>query len=219
MSEKTRAHVPQSFLEYQAVYREPVFDLNRFYSQISSSMFHAFQEWNLKLENISSKLNPANASEISIVAALLKGRVNFQVGLGSASLLVNAPNWQEAALIIKMANAGIYSMKNAIGIEINSQRASIAMHIQSESAPIRDRLSDVLRLDLIPLLGVGDRGYGLSIYKDDVTWLIDVSAHFPEALFVKIDRTFDAKTPLQQIAEQLSQDEAKLFDLLRLEVD
>ncbi len=57
------------------------------------------------------------------------------------------------------------------------------------------------------------------MYKEDLVWVVDTSAQFPGGLFVKIDRSFEPKVSLSEIASQLKEDEEKLFDLLGLGVE
>ncbi|HEV1994719.1 MAG TPA: hypothetical protein VGR03_10340 [Candidatus Acidoferrum sp.] len=216
---KTAARVPSSFLEYRAFYKERFFDIQNQYSQVASSVFRAYKDWNIRLENITYKQNPLNFGEISLSVAVPGDRIVLNVGLAGVSVNVSNPDWEEAERIVKAVDIGIAAVKTATGLEIGSQRAVLAMHLQAISGTLSDRVLDLVRIDANLLPGKGTRGFGVSVYKDDLTWLVDMSAFFQGALFVKMDRLFGPDVSLGDIGAQLNQDEQKLFEMLRLEVE
>jgi hypothetical protein len=60
-------------------------------------------------------------------------------------------------------------------------------------------------------------GQGLILHRENAMILIDNSAAFANGLFVRIHRTFDNATGIEQIARVLLGDEHKLWDVLGLE--
>ena len=48
---------------------------------------------------------------------------------------------------------------------------------------------------------------------------MDASTVYPDALFVRIQRTFGSGVALDKIIAQLNADETKILELLRLEVE
>ena len=219
MLDKVHADVLSSFLDYRVAYREPVFDFLRLYGQISQSVFRAFREWNVTIENISSKQNPNSLSDISTTFTLPGGRIAFSVGLGMSNLFVSNPNWSEAGMIAKVAQAGVTAVVGATGAIVDQQKASIAMHLRPTAGSIKDAVSNLLRLSADELQTEDVRAYGVSIYRKDSTWIVDASATYQDALFMRIDRIWDSQMPLDEGAAQLQADETRVLDLLRLEVD
>jgi len=216
---KTPARIPISFLEYRMEYGEPFFELQKLYSLIAAGLFEAYKNWNVRLENIAFKQNPSNLGEVSLSVALPGGRYVLNVGLAATSFIVSNPYWQEAETIQKAAETGISVVRTATGVSVKSQRATLGMHLQAVTGQIAEFPGELMRVDHNILPGKGSRGFGISVYKEDLTWVVDTSAQFPGGLFMKIDRSFEPKVSLGEIASRLNEDEEKLFDLLGLEVE
>jgi hypothetical protein len=215
---KTPARVPYSFLEYRVEYEEPFFELQKLYSQIAAGIFQAYKEWNVRLENITFKQNPSNLAEVSLSVAFPGGRYVFNAGLAGASFNVSNPYWEEADAVLKAAETGISAVRSAMGISVKLQRVVLGVHLQAITGLIADRVGELVRVDHNLLSGKGGRGFGISVYKEDLAWVIDTSAQYPGGLFVKIDRLFEPKVSLSEIASLLNHDEKKLFELLSVEV-
>jgi hypothetical protein len=219
MPEKIHADVALSFFEYRVFYRDAFLDFTKLYKDVVGGVFRSLGEWNVSLDNVIIKQNPNNLGEVSISFVLPGNRIVFAVGLGASQLLVTNPYWDEAEAIIKIGRAAISAVQGAAGIEISKQRASILMHLRPASGSIKDPVSSLVRLDPRSLPGTEIKAYGISVYKEDCTWLVDASASYPDALFVKIERTFGPSVRLEEIALQLKEDEKTILGLLKLEVD
>ena len=219
MAGTTHAATPLSFFEHRAIYREPMLQVPNLYSNVSQAVFKAFHEWNVQLEHVSYKQNPVNLGEISVTFALLAGRIDFTVGLGASHLLVRDPNWSEVDLVTRIAKAGIRAAVDSAGVTVTQQRSTIAMHLKPVSGQIKEFVTGLMRPTEGLLTGEDVLGYGFSLYKQDSSWVVDTSAVYPEALFVRIQRLSGAGASFEQIAATLREDETSLFGLLRLDVD
>lgn len=219
MPERIHAEVLSSFLEYRADYREPILDLLKFHGQIAPSVFHALREWNVTLESVSLKQDPANLNEVSAAFALLGGRVSLRVGLGTTGLHASNPNWSEATLLCRIAQAGVESVIKAGAVIIQQQHATVGMHIRPLSGALRDVVSKAVGLHAPELQGGDVRAYGVSVYRTDSAWVVDASALNPEALFIRIDRLDRSGASIEDIAAHLRKDESAVLDLLQLRAD
>ncbi len=217
MSEKIHADVLSSFLDFRAVYQDPIFDFLRLYGQISQSVYRAFRGWNVTLDNISSKQNPANFGDISTTFSFPGGRIAFSVGLGACSLGVANPDWSEANMVAKIAEAGISALRQVAEVTIGQHKGSIGIHVKPSTGSIKDVVSNLFTLR-VDELGSNVRAYGLSIYREGSSWVVDASVVYQDALFIRIDRTWGPGVALDQAASQLNADEARVLDVLRLEV-
>jgi len=219
MSGTTHADIPLSFLEHRAVYSEPMLQVQRLYSDVSQAVFQAFRDWNVALENVSYKQTPVNLAEVSVAFALLGGRLGFTVGLASASLLVKDPSWSEADLVTSIAKAGIGAVVQSGAVTVAQQRSTIAMHVKPVSGQIKEFVAGLIRPSEPALTAEDVRAYGFSMYRQDSSWVVDTSASYPDALFVRIERVSGPNVSFEQIASTLRQDESTLLGLLRLDVD
>lgn len=218
MPPRVHANVPLAFLEYRLAYRDRVLDSLALYKEVPSAVLPAFREWNVVLENVTSKQNPANLGEVSVSFALIGAKIIFTVGLGNIHILVTNPNWGDSETIIKVAKAGIAAVHVATGTETGSQRASLAIHLQPTTGVLKDFVAGFLRADLEEFVQPGIKAFGVSVYREDSSWVADASAAFPGGLFLKVERIFGSGVPLEKIAVQLKEDEDRLLGLLNLEV-
>ncbi|SRR6266851_3126948 len=216
---KTPARVPYSFFEYRIEYQEPFFELQKLYSHVAASIYQAYKEWNVRLENITFKQNPLNLAEVSLSVAFPGGRYVFNAGLAGASFNVSNPYWEEADAILKAVETGISAVRSSMGISVKLQRAALGIHLQAKTGPIAGRVGELVRIDHNLLSGKSSKGFGISVYKEDLAWVIDTSAQYPGGLFVKIDRLFEPKVSLGEIASLLNHDEKKLLELISIEIE
>lgn len=219
MPEKSHAEVPFAFLEYRATFKDPIFEAWDKHGAIVRAAYNAFRGWNINLENISGKQQPANAGEIQVTFNLLNGRVLFNVGLGFASIFVTNPSWEEAELITKLARSGMEAVRDSAKAEIEKQLITLAMHLKPEGRSIRELTSQFVRTDVLGVMGNKVRAYGFSVYQENSLWVVDASALYPDALFARITRTFGPAIPFEEIAAGLRKDEDNLLELLELRVD
>ncbi|MBI4662282.1 MAG: hypothetical protein HY735_25970 [Verrucomicrobia bacterium] len=219
MSEKTKAKVLLAFLEYRAFYREPLFEAWGQHGTLVHALYRAFWEWDLRLENITAKESPANASEIQVNFHLPNWKAVFFLGIGSAGLVVTSPNWSEMELIVKIGRAGLTAILDTSEAQIDRQTVNLAMHLKPEGRPVVDLTSRFAHPETGKFLVATPKGFGFSVYGDQSSFVVDLSASYSDALFVRIARTFGSSIQLEQIAQELSSDEAKFLHILDLKLD
>jgi hypothetical protein len=219
VAEKNTAKELLSFLEYRAFYREPIFEAWDRYGAIALALFRAFREWNVGLESISVKPFPTNASEMQMSVDLLNKRFSFVVGLGAGSLFVLNPNWEEVELITKVARAGIGAIRAGTNTEIDKQVLTLSVHLEPQGRSVRDITSTFVSLDASPMLGENIRSYGFSVYTDNSSWVVDASALYAGALFIRLTRVFGPGASFEEIAGVIKTDEDHVLELLRLRLD
>lgn len=220
MPKKTHADIPlgSSFFEYRATYKQPVFDQD-FNRRCSGALFHALRNWNVSLQSIYHRQNPTNWAEIGTTFTLFGGRMAFTVGLGSTVFSMKDPSWSEEELVTNVVKAGMPAVLSSGDIALENQSATIAMHVKPISGSIREYVSG-LAVPAVPELSGSDvRAYGFSVYRHDSSWVVDASALYPEALFLRIDQFLGPTVSFEEIASKLRNDETRLLDLLNLEVD
>lgn len=217
MSPTTYAEIPQSFLEYKVSYQEALLPPQALSSQITPVVFRALREW-VALENVSYKQDPANLGEVTVTFSLLGGRVALTIALGFASLLVRDPNWSQAQLIAGIARTGMAALFSSGEIVAGPQRATIAMHVKPASGRTKELVADLIRPREGALTTEDVSGYGLSVYRQNSSWVVDTSALYSEALFIRIERSFGAEVQFEEISSTLRKDEIELMNLLQLDI-
>ena len=63
------------------------------------------------------------------------------------------------------------------------------------------------------------KGFGFCVYGQETIWVVDLSALYADAIFVRATRVFDASISFEQIAALLYKDEVAIFDLLELRIE
>jgi len=145
MPEKTKAEVLLAFFEYRVFYREPLFEVWGHHGTLVHALFRAFREWDIGLENITAKENPANANEIQVNFNLLNWKAAFSLGIGSAGLVVNNPNWSEVDLIVKIGRAGLRALLETSKAQIERQTVTLSMHLKPQGRSVVDVTSKFLQ--------------------------------------------------------------------------
>ncbi len=219
MPDKVPAKVPLAFLESRFVFRDPLFAQWTANGEIVSAVYRAFQEWKINLENVSWKQNAANYGEIQVTFNLLNWKILFNVGLGAVTVSVNNPDWSEAAFISRIAKAGIDAVQASAKAAVEKQLITLSMHLQPQGRSVREITSKFVRLGGEGEKGEKVRAYGFSVYREDSYWVVDSSALYSEALFLKIFRTFGGTVPFEQMAGTLNKEENDVLELLELRLD
>jgi len=215
MADKAPAEFLMSSLEYRAVFREPIFSAFETRTEIVKVLYDAFREWNVTFEDITLRSVVMTANDLQVGCDLLSKRVTFTVMLNSCTLVVTNPNWSEAPLIQQLVERGLGAV-HAIGGAVWNQTVTLAMHIRGAG---QSRLERTARFR--PSLTGGpptkkELGFAFCVYADDISWLIDLSAVYSDALFVKIVRSFEASITFDQIGATLYNDEREVLDLVEL---
>jgi len=219
MADKIKAEVGQPSFAYRLFFKDPLFDLDELDNVASKAAFSAFRPWNVSLENVTFKENAANLAEEATNFNILNGKITFSITPGGCAIWVTTPNWSEAELIAKVVAAGTQAVLQAIGATADKQFGSIFMHLIPQIGTALDITSKFVRLDVGNVRGAPVHSLGFAVHRDDLVWVVDKSASFPNALFVKLERWFGPSDSFEQIATQLNDDESKLLDMLGLEVD
>ena len=219
MTDKIAAVVRLPLFGHRTLFRDPVFSVEKLDDDAVSAVYKAFRPWNISLESVTFKDNPANLGEEATNFSLFGGRFLFSVNAGACGLLVRDPNWSEAELIMNVASAGITAVLDATGAVVEKQAASITMHLELSTGTIREITSRFVRLDADQFPGGALKSFGFSLYREDFTWVVDASAAFANALFLRIDRWFRPDASLEQIAQSLEQDETRVLELLGLQAN
>jgi hypothetical protein len=208
-----------AFIEWQAMYRTPNFELSVRSPAIMSAVFEAFQPWNITLANVSAKQSPANAGEVALVFGLLNSKIVFSVGIGAATLVVTNPDWSEGQLIGQIAAAGIQAVQSSAGVAVRQHIVSISMHLKPERRSLREISATFLNVRSPKLLSEAIKARGFSVYADDFSWVVDSSALQEGALFLKMARSFDPSVAFSDMAQALRADQGELLGALKLRVD
>ncbi|MGO9060086.1 MAG: hypothetical protein ACLQU2_22300 [Candidatus Binataceae bacterium] len=220
MDQAEKAKPLLAFVEWQAAYQSPNFELSVRGPAIMAAVFNAFKPWNITLANVSAKQSPTNAGEVGIVFSLLNSKVVFNVGIGSATLVVTNPDWSsEEQLVAQIAAAGLQAVQSSTGVAIRQYVISLSMHLKPERRTVREISATFLNVKSPRILSQAIKARGFSVYAEDFSWIVDSSALQEGALFLKMVRSFDPSVAFSDMALALRADQGELLGTLKLTVD
>jgi len=219
MRELEKAQPLVAFLEIQAPYSTPNFDFSTQSSKVMSAVFEAFRPWNIALTNISAKQNPANVGDVAILFSLQNGRLTFSVGIGASTLVVTNPDWSQEQMIAQVAGAGLAAVQSSSAVTFRQYVISLLMHVKPERRLLSEITADFLTVPSAKISSAKIRGRGFSIYADDFSWVVDSSAIYDAALFLRIVRGFQTTATFAEMAAALRADQNELLSTLRLRLD
>lgn len=217
-AEIDHAQLLHSFIEYKVFYREPIFEVwHRQLGDLTLAIFRAFRDWEVGLENISANQNPSDASEIQINVELLNKKAVFNVGLGASRLSVTDPNWSEMESIVRLAQAGIGAVLSIAAPDLEKQQITLNMHVKPDVSTQKEIGARFLRLDEA-LFGHDIRAYGFAAYGEDGHWVVDPSGLYRDALFIRLQRSFEVNVTLELVAAMLQEEQGRLLAALGLRI-
>lgn len=210
-----------SFLEYKAILAEPLFgQLIGHDAAVIKGLYSSLKEWGLPLENIIIRQQPANAAEIRIDFNLPRIAMTVQLGLSGVTIFVTNPDWSQAGRIVQVSSTATAAVRQASKTDYASHQISLAMHIIPKGAQRKDIAGRFVRIDQSAMAILGDiKALGFSVTGKDASWVVDASALYDDALFVRIVRNFGGQATLPEMATLLKKDEEQILQLLGLHED
>lgn len=221
MAEKIPIEFAYSFLEHKSFSLEPLFgELLGRNSSVVKSLYAGLKEWGLALENIVFKQQVANAGDIQINFNLQRIATTVQVGLAGLTVFVTNPDWSQAGRIIQVSSSCLEAVRGAAKTELASHQLSLAMHIIPKGRSRKEIVERFVRLEHSSIAHLGKiKAFGFSAAGENGILIVEGSALYDEALFVKIVRTFSGETSIPEMASWLKKDEDQVLNLLELQED
>lgn len=219
MAEKTPAEISLCVFEYRSTFQDPIFAAFERPAIIADALYRSFREWNVTFENISWKALPVNANDLQIVCELFNRRVTFTVMLGVVNVLVTNPNWSEVALIEALVRSGMDAVQASTNGITREQGVTLALHLKPQGKSTGEVTARFRAIPSGPGIDKDTKAFAFSVYGRDITWLVDLSAIYPGAVFVRTSRVFGPSIPFEEIARSLKKDEDDILEILELRVD
>jgi hypothetical protein len=209
-----QADIPLGVVEYVFVFKTPIFDAWKDLTRLIATVLAKLDSFGFRFDGVEIK-QPEKLSERLIVFRRSSGSLfTFNVGIGRMWYYAENLDWTEADQAISCMSAGITALKEASNCEVASQTLTLAMHVQFKDKPVAGVTAPLLSSAALGLLDGEVKVHGIILIRDKATILIDASAGFANAIFVKIVREHLASTNLSDAAERLRKDEISLFETL-----
>ncbi len=214
---KAQAEIPYGIIEYTATFKNPILEAWSNPAGLIRAVLSALDSFGFKLEGVEYKIQAEKINERAIVFRRTPPGAVLTVGPGK--LLISAENldWSEAERFISGMNAAMSAIHEVSKYEIASQQLALGMHVQFKAKTQTDVSAPLLSPMALKLMDGEVKSYGIILNRDKSSILIDGSAAFANALFVRMVREHAGEIPLQEVAGRLHKDEETLFDVLGIE--
>lgn len=212
--ELTVANLQQAFFEYRATFKEPItpFWHGQQHGELINAMLKALSPWRVSLENISWNQGAKNLGEAQLTFAVPWLFASVQLGIAGVNANALNPDWSRAPQFISLFQTAVDTLKAVVAQELEPQQTTLGFHITPGTKPFREILGQFVNAKM---LGTEDAAMlGVSAYYSDFSFVIDGSVVFPDSVFIKLTRIFQAALRFEQMAATIYKDEERVLRLL-----
>lgn len=201
--------IPQGFFEYKGTFAAPVFDawFNR--HGLLKEMYEVLKPWGIDLERVSGTENAKNLKEAQIIFALANPPVLVNVGMGGITMAIGNADWSDAPVLVDLFQTVLDNAARLFEGNVATHHTVLGLHLKPGIRPFRQILNQFVNAKA---LGNEDASsFGIALYGDEYSLLLDNSGAVANGLFIKITRAFAAETKFQDMASKLWNDEESLL--------
>jgi hypothetical protein len=210
--------IPISFLEITIDYECPEFKLWVDRAAIVQELFAALKPWDVTVDDFEPRTT-GKLSEQGVNIKLPLKRVSFFFGPAYCKFTRDDVNWESAVETITILDVIASILVTVGGIVLGTKKTIIGLHLQPRTKPFVELLNPFLAPQLATLETEPIRTMAAIAKWPKRKVTIDGSAALANGLFLKLERDFESATTYEQMAQQLRDDEEKLFTMLGVEED
>ena len=212
----TEITIPISVFEVIVRYSKPNFRLMTDRVGAVEEVFAAFAPWNPQLDDM-ELVTTGKLTEQGVQIKISSQNASFFFGAAHCKFIKNAALWAEADQILAILSVGLEALQRATGVDYADRTSFLSLHLQPKTVQFRD----ILRRFIVPEI--------LALSNDQTTVMaiiskwpkyritLDGSAAFANAIYVQMERQFEATTSFDDMKAAILQDELDLFKLLDIE--
>jgi hypothetical protein len=216
--ELTIADIQQAFFEYRANFKEPIVTswFEKRQGEIVGVLLKVLSEWGVTLENITWNQAPKNLREVQLTFGVPSLSASIQVDLGGATMSAFNPDWSRAPALLSLFQTVFGALKRSTGQDILLQQTTLGLHVKPGVKPFRGVVSQFVNPGA---LGSEDAAmFGVSVYYNDYSFVIDGSVVVPGGVFIKLIRNFPSEKRFEEMAATLHSDEETVLRRLGLKL-
>lgn len=178
-----------------------------------SSLFSALRKWDVGLGDITWNKDASTYKDFQVTFNVSKMNALIKFSMDAATFIALNPDWSEAQALIELFETAMHSIRQTAKGEISSQEIALAMHVKPGAKTFRELMAVLVNTGV---LGPAQM-YGISVYQDDSSLVIDKSVRYQDSVFVRLQRRLGPSTSFSEIAKILYRDESRALELLGLE--
>src|SRR5215467_12768984 len=112
MPEPEIANIPESFFEYKAEFRTPLFDWWQNPTQIVEALYQTLRGWNVNLGNAFFEKDPKTIRDVQVAWNVEKLASTIKVGYETASFSSFNPDWGMADQLLSLFDIVMSTIKS-----------------------------------------------------------------------------------------------------------
>jgi len=202
--------ITESFLEHRQDYAAPWVNRWAIPNPFIDELFPILRGFGVELTNISFNKEAANVGENYLNFAIPKLSAAIRLGLDHLTFLVANPDWSIAPQLVEIFDSASMTISKFVGAIPKSQKLTLAFHVLPGPISFGERTASLVQVDR---LGPANF-FGISLYRDDRSIVIDRSQRHDGAAYIRMERTFGGEVSFADIAPQLYEDEKSALALL-----
>ncbi len=214
MTSENKPTVLESYFENRVQFSEPIFgSWGSLENPLAGKLYFSLRKWGVTLEDISWNQQTKNLNELQLTVTVPKMDVLIHVGLAGATFISMNPDWSREVDLGELFETAKETILQESSQALEDQEFVLAMHIAIPGKGLREKMA---RLVNTQILGSA-RMFGISLYDEGRSLIIDRSAKYPDALFVRLDRKIEGDKTFSELAKVVYHDEWSALGLLGIQ--
>jgi hypothetical protein len=173
-------------------------------------LYSALQDWDVALTDFSFNNDAKTVGDVQLTVAVRRLNSIIRVGVDNLIFRSTNPDWEMADKLILLFERASAAIRGSVSSLIKKQESLIAFHVSPGSIDMREATSKLVNVTVL-----GDaKSFGVSVYRDDSSLLVERSLRYDGGIFIRINRSFAAEVALSDLALRLYDDEISILKLL-----
>jgi hypothetical protein len=217
--EKTQVEIPYGVVEYTALFNEPIFE-GWDNPTLQVNVLRALSPYGFTLDGVEYKDESEKASEHAIVFRRTNPAtpgMNLTLGLGKAVITAENLDWSEAERFIVAMKSALTAILETAPTTLRTQQIALGLHIQLKAKRREAVTMSLLSSEGLRMLEGNISFPGIILHVEKGHIIVDASAAFANALFIRLFREHSPEMTLEELAQILRNDEERVFNVLGLE--
>ena len=202
--------IPESFFEHRQSFAEPWIERWTIPNPFLLALTSPLQTMGVELSDFSFNKDATNIAETHLNIAVRKFNAGVRIGLNVVTFMAANPNWELAPRLVEAFDQISHLICRVVGASPKSQEATLAFHVSAGNVDFQAATALLVNKKK---MGEGIF-YGVSVYESDRSMVIDRSARYEGAAFVRIQRNFAGEVPFAEVAGELFKQEVTALGLL-----
>jgi hypothetical protein len=202
--------IPESFLELRQVFPSAWVNLWTINNPFITLLIPALRDSGVELTDFSFNKEAANIGETYLNISIRKLNSAIRIGLDSVTYIAGNPDWSMAPQLVELFDNVSANIQKFVGETPNSQLLTLAFHVMPGAIDLHEKTSQLVNREVL-----GEAAfYGVLLYYERHSVVIDKSLRYEGAAFIKLQRNFEGFLTFAQIVPQIYEDEVNALNLL-----